>query len=149
FFILSAISCVITWRVQSGGGAMGSLASFPLWLRIGNAFVSYARYLGKLVWPTELALPYPHPGRWPPLLELFCFALILGVTLAVWVGRKRAPFATVGWFWFVGTLIPVIGIVQVGSQAMADRYMYLPSVGIFIGAAWGVERVLNRWRWPL
>ena len=143
FFILSAISCIITWRVQSGGGAMGSLASFPVWARIGNAFVSYARYLTNLAWPTQLALPYPHPGRWSPLLELFCFALILGLTLAAGAGRKRAPFAAVGWFWFLGMLVPVIGIVQVGSQAMADRYTYLPSVGIFIAVAWGVEALRN------
>lgn len=148
FFALSAISCVITFFVQQKGGAVATLTKFSMLARVENAFVSYARYLGKTIWPAMLANPYPHPGFWPPGLVLFAILLFIIFTCAVFWLRRSFPCAIVGWFWFVGTLIPVIGLVQVGGQSMADRYAYLPVVGIFIILVWGVAEACARWRFP-
>jgi tetratricopeptide (TPR) repeat protein len=149
FFVFSAISCVITFLVQRRAGAVGSLGNYPIGSRVENAFVSYARYLGKMFWPAQLAVPYPHPGYWPWAWVIFSVALVAGLSIgALWVGRKL-PFVVTGWFWFLGTLIPVIGLVQVGTQSMADRYTYVPLIGAFIVLAWGAGAVVARWRLPL
>jgi Flp pilus assembly protein TadD len=138
FFILSAISCVVTFIAQKKGGAVVTLVNISMNGRIENTFVAYARYLGKTFWPAALANPYPHPGHWPAGLVAFSAVLVAGLTAAaVWLGRKL-PFLPVGWFWFIGTLIPVIGLVQVGIQSMADRYAYVPLIGVFIILAWGL-----------
>ena len=157
FFVLSAASCIVTLFVQQKGGAVITLTKLPLSLRIENAFISYASYLGKTFWPTALASPYPHPGIWlanphpgfgPAGVVLFSLALFAGLCVAaVWCGRKF-PFVPVGWFWFAGTLVPTIGLVQVGAQSMADRYTYLPLIGIFIILSWGIAEVQARWRLP-
>jgi Flp pilus assembly protein TadD len=145
FFVLSAISCVVTFIAQQKGGAVAALARYSFSARVGNAFVSYARYLGKAFWPVQLATPYPYVEHWPWGWILPAVALFFGLGIAaVWLGR-RFPFVFTGWFWFVGTLIPVIGLVQVGGQAMADRYSYLPLIGLFMILAWGGWEVWLYW----
>ena len=146
FFALSLLSCVVTFIVQRKDGAMGTFTGFPVTARIENAFVSYARYLAKTIWPFDLAVIYPHPEHWPWPTVTLSACLILGLSaLMLWHGRKW-PFLVVGWFWFLGTLVPVIGLVQVGMQAMADRYTYLPLIGVFILFAWGVSEITARWQ---
>ncbi|WP_051408850.1 tetratricopeptide repeat protein [Syntrophorhabdus aromaticivorans] len=144
FFVLAAFSCVITYFVQYHGGAMQPAGKLPLAARLANALVSYAAYMGKMLWPVNLAVLYPHPGWWPAWKVLFALVLLAAITAAVMKGARRRPYLPVGWLWYVGTLIPVIGIVQVGSQAMADRYTYIPLIGLFIIAAWGIPGLLVR-----
>ncbi|MBI4559620.1 MAG: tetratricopeptide repeat protein [Candidatus Hydrogenedentes bacterium] len=144
-FVLAAASCVITYLVQRGGGAMTSSTNIALPTRVGNAVVAYANYLGKALWPHGLAAYYPHLGpelRWWMLIGPL-LVLILTTALVLW--RRRAqPYLPVGWFWYLGALVPVIGLVQVGEQAMADRYTYVPVIGPFIMAVWGINDVLRR-----
>jgi tetratricopeptide (TPR) repeat protein len=145
FLILSAASSVMTFWAQQQGGAMVPLERMSLGVRIGNALVSYPRYLGKIFWPRNMVAFYPHPGALPVLLVLgAALFLIVASGVVVWQ-RRRRPYLAVGWFWFFGTLVPVIGVVQVGAQAMADRYTYLPSIGIFVMAIWGGAELLSRW----
>jgi Flp pilus assembly protein TadD len=135
--VLSAASAWITMQAQRGGGAMRSAAQFSLGVRLENALVAYATYLWKMIWPSHLAPLYPHPGASLPVWQLVISALVLlAVTVAVFRFRPRRYLLT-GWLWFLGTLVPVIGLVQVGDQAMADRYAYIPLVGIFVMLAWG------------
>ena len=138
-FALCGASAFITMRVQQTAGAMHTVKnSFPLSVRLGNAMVGYVRYLGKAFWPSHLALIYPHPGMSLKAWEIFAASiLLLGVTALV-IKERRRRYLLVGWFWFLGTMVPMIGLVQVGEQAMADRYAYLPFVGLFIMICWGV-----------
>jgi Flp pilus assembly protein TadD len=148
FLMLSAASCIVTFIVQRKSGVMASLATVSMAGRMENSFVSYARYLGKTFWPTALANPYPLPGHWAAGLVIFSAVLVAGLSVAaVWLGRKL-PFVPVGWFWFVGTLIPVIGLVQVGIQSMADRYTYVSLIGVFTILVWGLGAVCAHWRVP-
>jgi len=105
--------------------------------RIENSVISYVNYIGKMFWPTHLSFFYPHPVRLPSfwILSLAC-VLLAGITLFALLNVKKRPYVLVGWLWYIGTLIPVIGIVQVGSQAMADRYTYFPLIGLFIIISW-------------
>ena len=137
FFVLSAGSCVVTFIVQQKGGAVASLVKIAIADRIENTLVSYARYLGKTFWPATLAAPYPLPPHWPMLSVLPAFVLFAGLGAAAIGFRKKYPFGFTGWFWFVIMLVPVIGLVQVGNAAMADRYTYLPLIGLFLVLAWG------------
>ena len=114
FFALAAVTSVVTFVVQKHGGAVAAVENLPLGARVGNALISYCRYLGKLFWPTDLAVFYPHPGHWPLEKVLLAGGLILGISVLVFVQRRRYPFLLMGWLWFVGTLVPVIGLVQVG-----------------------------------
>ena len=148
FFVLGIISCVVTFIVQQKGGAVAALVKFSMAGRIENAFVSYARYLGKTFWPDALANPYPHPGHWEMPLVVFSVTVIAGLSAIAILYARKFPFVLTGWFWFTGTLIPVIGLVQVGNQAMADRYTYLPLIGIFIIFAWGMNELYLNWRLP-
>ncbi|MGP7980422.1 MAG: tetratricopeptide repeat protein [Syntrophobacteraceae bacterium] len=144
--VLAALSCIVTYAAQQKGGAVKSIESFPLGVRVANAFVSYIIYIGKTVWPSNLAVLYPHPGLWP-LWQVLGAVLLLGaVTLMVIRTAKRFPYLAMGWLWFLGTLVPVIGIVQVGDQAMADRYTYIPLIGLFVMAAWGIPELLRNWQ---
>jgi len=144
-FILSAISCIVTLVVQQRAGTVTSIEEIPPGVRIANASVSYFIYLGKTVWPHDLAVFYPHHGS-PPVWQVLGAVLFLSlVSLAVILTAKRFPWFAVGWLWFTGTLVPVIGIVQVGGQAMADRYAYIPLIGVFIMAAWGIPELLRKW----
>lgn len=144
-FLLSAASAVITMRAQGGGGAIRS-AYFPLGERTANAVLSYGRYLWNAFWPARLAPFYPHPANtvapWQVGLAAIC--LIAVTTLALLARERR--YLAVGWFWFLGTLVPMIGLVQVGGQAMADRYAYLPYVGLFLMVCWAVPESLPKSR---
>lgn len=146
FCLLAAVSCALTIYAQQKGDAVRSLADSPLLARIGNAFVAYLVYLGKTFWPFDLAVLYPFPADiplWKPLLA----ALSLGTaTCLIILHRKRHPEIFVGWFWYLCTLIPVIGIVRVGQQALADRYTYLPLIGIFMAIVLGVDRIVKPMR---
>ena len=148
FFLLSAVASAVTVWTQSVADTMPPLSHFSFTARVGNALVSYARYLGKAVWPSDLAVFYPHPGQWPWLVVLGAGALVAGLCLITLRFGVRFPFLATGWFWFVGTLIPVIGLVQVGGQSMADRYTYLPLVGVFIAVTWSVAGECAQWRVP-
>ena len=134
---LSAASAVITMQAQQAGGAMRSAAQFSFGVCLENAVVAYASYLWKLLWPAHLAPIYPHPGdslaAWQVGVSL---SVLLAITAFVLAYRSKRYLLT-GWLWFLGTLVPVIGLVQVGDQAMADRYAYIPFIGIFVMIAWG------------
>jgi Tfp pilus assembly protein PilF len=141
-FLLSAVWSVITLLVQQE--AMPSLLIMPLGERLANAAVSYLAYLGKMLWPDGLSVFYPYHGP-PPLWRLLSvFALLILVTALTFLQARQRPYLTMGWLWYLGTLVPVIGLVQVGAQAMADRYTYLPLVGIFIATVWGMGDLLGR-----
>ena len=121
FFVLAALASVVTFVVQQRGGALAAGESLPLGARVGNALISYCRYLGKLFWPTDLAVFYPHPGQWPLGKVLLAGGLLLGLSVLVWVRRRRYPYLLMGWLWYCGTLVPVSQVVQTGGHAMADR----------------------------
>jgi tetratricopeptide (TPR) repeat protein len=143
-FALSAASSVVTLLAQSAGGAVRGLEAYPLPVRMASAAVAYTAYLCKTVWPAGLAVFYPHPGGsiapWKVLLSLAFLAAACWLALR---SARRAPYLTVGWFWYLITLVPVIGLLQVGQQAMADRYTYVPLLGIFVAVAWSVPRLVD------
>jgi Flp pilus assembly protein TadD len=145
FFALTVASSVITFMVQQRGGAVAELDAFPLGPRLANVVTSYVAYLGKTFWPTGLAVIYPYPTSVSAWRVTACLVFLLAVTALVLRAARRAPYLPVGWLWYLGTLVPVIGVVQVGSQAMADRYTYVPSIGVFIMVVWGVPDLLARW----
>ncbi|HSU53468.1 MAG TPA: tetratricopeptide repeat protein [Candidatus Dormibacteraeota bacterium] len=136
FFVLSIASSVVTFLVQRKGGAVSTSISLPG--RIENAIVSYAKYVADFLFPHDLAVLYPHPGNWPWWEIGLSAGTLVVLTLAIfWLGRTR-PYLPVGWLWFLGMLVPAIGLVQVGVQSMADRYTYLPYIGLSIIVAWGL-----------
>jgi tetratricopeptide (TPR) repeat protein len=140
------LSCAITIWAQKAGGALRPLQAFSFDVRLKNAVLSYVYYLLQTFWPSGFALYYPHPGSslssWKALLAaIFLFV----VTLVLWNQRKIRAYLVAGWLWFLGTLLPVIGIVQVGDQAMADRYMYLPLLGIFVIAVWASAELSDKY----
>ena len=139
---LSAGSAAITMKAQHAGGAVRSVVEYPLLLRLENAIVAYARYVGKAWWPSPLAPMYPHAESIPLWLVAACCVFLLAVTAFVLAERRRRYLA-VGWFWFLGTLVPMIGLVQVGVAALADRYAYLPFVGLFVMICWGAPDLVE------
>ena len=142
---LSAASAVITMEAQKAGGAVKDLARFSLPLRLETTVISYARYLGKTFWPTKLVLPYPHPLKLYPAWQVgAAVALLLLITAIVLCARDKRYLA-VGWFWFLGSLVPMIGLVQVGEQAMADRYAYIPFLGLFLMTVWLIADWTAAW----
>jgi len=147
FVLVTALSAV-TFIASQRGGVMSGWHNVPLKYRLANALVSYVAYISKMVWPSRLAVFYPHPFDKLPLWQVVASALLLlTVSVAVlWFARRR-KYLTVGWLWYLGVLVPVIGLVQVGSQAMADRYAYLPFIGLFIMIAWGLPDLLEKWRY--
>ncbi len=145
FFALSAASAVITILVQQSSGAVEALSTVPLSLRIENAAVSYIVYIAKTLWPSALAVFYPYPANLPAWQPILAALAILGISAAVWMAWRRHPYLAVGWLWYLGTLVPVIGLVQVGSQARADRYMYVPMVGLALMLAWGAADAMRKW----
>ena len=147
FFVLSAISSFLTFYAQEKGGAIGSLAFLPLGTRIVNALVSYVSYIWKMIWPQHLALLYPYPERFPIWEVVGAGLLLVGISVLVMRAARGRPYLLVGWLWYLGTLVPVIGLVQVGAQAMADRYTYVPLIGLFIMVAWGLSDFLKGWRY--
>ena len=145
-FVLTIFSCAATYISQNESGAVAPIEIITPGMRIANAFVSYFIYITKTIWPDNLAVYYPHPGFLPLWQVLMAVPFLVAVTFAaIWAG-KRSPYLPVGWLWFTGTLVPVIGIVQTGGQAVADRYTYIPSIGLFIMAAWGIPELLRNWR---
>jgi Flp pilus assembly protein TadD len=141
--LLSAVVSVLAWMAERGVGALPSLEAMPLSLRLDNALVSYVRYLGKTLWPVGLAVFYPHPVHWPAEQVFAAAALLAAISLWVLYRSRKEPCLAVGWLWFLGTLVPVIGLVQVGSHAMADRYACLPLIGLFLMSVWGSGGVLR------
>lgn len=138
FFFISFALCVVTFVAQRGSGAVSPVEWSS---RLGNIPIAYARYLSKTLWPTDLTIVYPYVYRWPvPAIIGSVLLLAVFSTLAVMFLRRK-PWLPVGWFWFLGTLVPVIGIVQVGAQSMADRYSYIPSIGLLIVLVWGIAEI--------
>jgi len=145
--VLSAVSSVITFLVQKG--AVGQTEELPIFERINNAVVSYVLYIWQMLWPVNLAVFYPHPENRLPLWEILCcFLVLMCITVAAIALRTRRPYLFTGWLWYLGMLVPVIGLVQVGWQGRADRYTYLPQIGLYIAATWAVVdlTVLYRYR---
>lgn len=143
---LTTVSSIVTFIAQRSGGALESLNTIPLNVRLANAFVAYVRYMEKTIWPHDLAVFYPHPGRSLPMWQVAgAVLLLLSITVLVLRTVRSHPHLTTGWLWYLGTLVPVIGIVQVGAQALADRYTYVPLIGLFIVMAWGLPDMLARW----
>ncbi len=134
---LSALSSITTFLVQKG--AVGQTEELPILERINNAVVSYVLYIWQMLWPVDLAVFYPHPENRLPLWEIVsCLVLLICATAVAIALRKRRPYLITGWLWYLGMLVPVIGLVQVGWQGRADRYTYLPQIGLYIAATWGV-----------
>jgi protein O-mannosyl-transferase len=135
---LAAGSAIVTMKAQQAGGAVRTVAEYPVTVRLGNALVAYARYVGNALWPLQLAPMYPHPGDSLRAWQVSGAAVfVLGVTGLV-LAAKRKRYLAMGWFLFLGTLVPMIGLVQVGAQAMADRYAYLPYLGLFVMLVWSI-----------
>ncbi|MCX7634354.1 MAG: tetratricopeptide repeat protein, partial [Syntrophales bacterium] len=134
--LLSALASAITIYAQKKGGAVIPLDALPLDARLSNAVVAYAKYIVHMAMPVNLALMYPHPGQWPVAEVVLSGILLILVSLAVWMVSWRFAFLKTGWLWYLLTLLPVIGIVQVGNQAMADRYAYLPFIGLYVIIVW-------------
>ncbi len=145
FFALSAVLCVVTFLIQRKGGAMQRLQDFPLGSRLGNALVSYVRYIEKMFWPRHLAGLYLRSGEWPAWVVTLAAALLLTISVVVLTQGRRRPYLAVGWFWYLGTLVPVIGLVQVGMQSMADRFTYVPMIGLFVIIVWGGWELAGAW----
>ncbi|HUR20839.1 MAG TPA: tetratricopeptide repeat protein [Vicinamibacterales bacterium] len=144
-FGLAAVVGVATFVVQSQVGAVGTLAQLPLSYRLANTLVSYVRYLWQMVWPSGLAVFYPYPPELPPWWQVLgAAAILIGVTIAAARSVDRRPYLLVGWLWYVIALLPVIGLFQAGDQLMADRFTYVPLVGLFIIVAWGAAELLAR-----
>jgi len=141
FFALTIFSSIVTLYAQRN--AMAPLETLSMAKRISNALISYVNYIGKMIWPTNLAFIYPLPDVIPAWQVVGATVLLAGITLLAIRGITRFPYLMVGWMWYLGTLVPVIGLVQVGSQAMADRYTYVPLIGLFIIAAWGLTALIN------
>jgi Flp pilus assembly protein TadD len=136
-FALSALSCIATLFAQRQGPS--AIDQLPFLWRLNNTFVSYITYIWQMLWPARLAVFYPHPNNRLPLVEvILAIAFLVGITLVVIYLRRTKPYLVTGWFWYLGMLVPVIGLVQVGEQAHADRYTYLPQIGLYITVAWTV-----------
>jgi tetratricopeptide (TPR) repeat protein len=152
FFLLAAVSCVVTFLVQSqrSGDAVASFELVPLHYRFCNALVSYGLYLLKMVWPVGLAVFYPLPDHLTWLLMAATASAVVLVIISsfVWRAGRAHAYLPVGWLWFLGTLVPVIGLVQVGGAALADRYTYIPSIGVFIAVTFGVCDLADRFQFP-
>lgn len=141
-FAMSAASAVITMKAQRAGGAV--TVKYPLSAHLQNAIVSYVLYLGKAIWPARLAALYPYPaGGWSASSVVFS-TLLLAIVTGLVVKYRERRYLVLGWFWFLGTMVPMIGLVQVGNQAMADRYAYLPFIGLFVMVVWGIAELANR-----
>ena len=141
FFACSLVAVILAIYAQHAGGATKGFDAVPMGLRLENALVAYAGYLVKTLWPLDLGVLYPIPASYPVWQVIGSLALLLAISVAVVRSRHSRPYLLAGWLWYLVTLLPVIGLIQVGSQAMADRYMYLPSIGLFIMAAWGFEEL--------
>jgi protein O-mannosyl-transferase len=143
FMLLALASCLVTFIAQKHGGTVRTLEAYSLDIRLSNAFVAYVEYILKMLWPANLAALYPHPvGGWPVWRVAASAVFLGGVTMAA--VRSRRPYLVVGWFWYLLTLLPVIGIVQVGEQSYADRYTYISLIGLFLIVAWGMPELVSK-----
>ena len=146
-FALAATSSVLTLFAQKAVGALSPLDTIPFKVRLANALVAYVKYVGKAVWPLNLAVLYPHPETNISILQAAGAGLLLTcITILVIRMARRLPYLAVGWLWYLGTLVPVIGLVQVGLQAMSDRFTYVPLIGLYIIFAWGIPELVAGWR---
>src|SRR6266478_457214 len=144
-FVLSAASSVATVLAQNQ--ALDLSIKAPLEERLGNALISYVAYVGQMIWPAHLAVLYPYPeGNLEIPQVILALLLLLMISVAFFLWRKKYPFLLIGWLWYLGMLIPMIGIIQVGSQVRADRYTYLPEIGLYLSVAWGGMELFQRWR---
>ena len=142
-FAIALAAAIVTFLAQRSSGAVATLAALPLGFRLQNAVVTYAGYLWSLLWPTQLAVFYPY--RTLPVAEVSAaLALLVALSVLAWRTRRTRPYLLVGWLWYLGTLVPVIGIVKAGDQAMADRFTYLPAIGIFLAATWAIADAASR-----
>jgi len=147
FFVLSAASTYFSISTLQGFGEVISMEMRPMELRVANALVSYVSYIEKMIWPQDLAVHYPYPDMLPIWKTLCTGVLLASVSLLVLLAMKRKPYLFVGWLWFFGTFVPVTGLMQVGIwPAMADRWAYIPLIGLFIMVAWGVPEFVAKWR---
>jgi protein O-mannosyl-transferase len=143
--LLSAASCAVTVWAQQEAIKAGDYV--PLSARLANAAVSYVTYLVEMFWPADLAVIYPHRGSALPLWQVAAsVAILAAITAGAVVLRRKCPYLLVGWLWCLGMLVPVIGLVQVGKQAMADRYTYLPQIGLYVAVVWGIAQLAQSWR---
>jgi protein O-mannosyl-transferase len=147
FFVLAGFSCVLTIRAQQA--AIAPMPEYSMSFRIGGALISWARYLWMTFWPMNLAISYPPADKLPVLQVAGAAAVLSSISIAAWQLRKSKPYVLFGWLWFLGTLVPVIGLVQVGSQPVADRYTYIPLIGIFIAVVWAGAEIARRVRAPI
>ena len=143
FLALALISSYITFIVQRGGQSVATMERIPLVSRVANALVAYVAYLWKTIWPVNLSVYYPYPENIPVVPAILSAVLLAVISFLIWRHWRARPWLFTGWFWYVGTLVPVIGIVQVGSQAMADRYSYIPSIGLGFALAFGARELLT------
>jgi protein O-mannosyl-transferase len=148
FFVLGILSAVATTAFQKQAGALQTLGGYSMSARLENGLVGYVHYLGKIFWPTALATPYPRVFHWPLIVVLPAGSLIAIFCASAIFQLRQRPFLFMGWFWFFGTLIPVIGVIQVGAASVADRYAYWPSIGVFVLIVWGVAEICSRWKPP-
>jgi tetratricopeptide (TPR) repeat protein len=148
-FALVVATCVLTFQAQLHGKSVAPFEGVPLGARLGNALLAYTSYLGKMIWPAHLAVYYPHPRADLPWAWATAAGLLLAViTLLVFGPGRRWPYLAVGWLWYLGTLVPVIGLVQVGGQSMADRYTYVPMIGLLLMLSCGAADLARAWRLP-
>jgi tetratricopeptide (TPR) repeat protein len=146
FLLLTIASCIVTFFAQYKGEAVAPMDMIPIRSRIANALIAYASYLLKMIWPQNLAVFYPHPVDWPAANIVGALLLLICISVVAVCLRRRSPYLLMGWLWYLGTLVPVIGLIQVGSQSMADRYTYVPLIGVFVMIAWGAADLVSRWR---
>jgi tetratricopeptide (TPR) repeat protein len=145
FFILSGLICVITVIAQRAGGSVIIFGDrLSLWTRFSNAIISYAAYMGKMLWPSRLAILYPYPKAAAAATVVLYLSILILLSIVFLYSSRRYGFLIVGWLWYIVTLVPVIGIVQSGGQSMADRYTYIPLTGLFIIIAWSIREFTNR-----
>lgn len=142
--ILTAADCVVTFLLQKQYGAVET--TLPFFARAANALMAYPHYFVKFFWPTNMAVLYPRNDHWTAMQLILAGALILEISMVAFALRRRAPWVMVGWFWYLGTLVPVIGLVQVGEQSIADRYTYIPMIGIAVALVWGAYELTRQWR---
>ena len=146
FFILAGVCSLITFLAHKQGGSFLAMSDISLRIRTENALLSYVRYIGKMFWPQDLAVFYPHPGNTISAIQVAGAALFLvSISALTVMGSRPRPYLIIGWLWYIGMLAPVIGLLQVGAHAIADRYTYLPLIGLFIIITWGVPDLLRRW----
>ena len=142
-FGLAALDGIVTYLAQSHAGTVSSLAQIPFADRFQNVLISYCVYVVKFLWPSGLAVFYPFPVELPLWQSLAAGMVLAAVTVLVWKTRSRRPYLLTGWLWYLVTLAPVIGLVQAGAQARADRYAYIPMIGISIMLAWGAAEAFE------